>query len=216
MKTRSLFFLITAVLGLNFSHAAEMIERCTQTETNQYQSFNRYHFKISKKKYQLSDFFEIDSEDTYRGTVKKSKFRLRNCYDLSDTDGWCATGIRRMFSLGSFFDWGAEIDVYGTQGEWLGMIEGKVLTTAMARFHIYDRYENLVGVAFVDNTGRGVTITKPGNETYALAKFERRFETDIEDTWKAIVYEPAALDDRLIRIFAAFCLDVQDRFHKDK
>jgi len=181
-----------------------------------YQSLKPYHFKIQEKKYDFSSFFEIDSEDTYRGNVKKSSFRFRDCYDLSDLDGWCATGVKRIFSLGSVFNWAAEIDILGVNEEFLGKIEGRVLSTAKARFHLYNRDEKLVGIAHIDNDGRGVTISKPDNEAYSLARFARVFVQDISDHWNITVYEPKNLDDRLIRIFAAFCLDAQNSFHIDK
>ena len=183
--------------------------------TDSYKSHEKYHFTIQQKNYSFSSFFEIDSEDTYRGNVKKSQFRLRDHYDLSDKDGWCATGIKRMFSLGSLYDWAAEIDVFGVNDEFLGAIEGKVLTTAKARFLLFDRNREVVGIAFIDLDGKGVTITDPKNETYALARLTRNFVLDIQDDWSIIVYEPENLDDRLIRIFAAFCIDSQDSFHKD-
>ncbi|NGX48616.1 MAG: hypothetical protein K940chlam5_00204 [Candidatus Anoxychlamydiales bacterium] len=183
--------------------------------TDSYKSHEKYHFTIQQKNYSFSSFFEIDSEDTYRGNVKKSQFRLRDHYDLSDKDGWCATGIKRMFSLGSLYDWAAEIDVFGVNDEFLGAIEGKVLTTAKARFLLFDKNREVVGIAFIDLDGKGVTITDPKNETYALARLTRNFVLDIQDDWSIIVYEPENLDDRLIRIFAAFCIDSQDSFHKD-
>jgi len=183
--------------------------------TDAYQSHERYHFKIQQKNYSFSSFFEIDSEDTYRGNVKKSQFRLRDNYDLSDKNGWCATGVKRMLSLGSIYDWAAEIDIFGVNDEFLGAIEGKVLTTAKARFLLFDRNRKVVGIAFIDLDGKGVTITDPNNETYTLARLTRNFVLDIQDDWSIVVYEPENLDDRLIRIFAAFCVDSQDSFHKD-
>lgn len=187
-----------------------------EPSSDAYQSKERYHFTIQQKNYSLSTFFEIDSEDTYRGNVKKSQFRVRDHYDLSDKDGWCATGIKRMASLGSFYDWGAEIDIYGVNNEFLGAIEGKILTTASTKFMLFDRYKKLVGIAFVDLDGRGATITDPNNETYALARFTRNFVLDVQDDWSVVVYEPKNLDDRLIRIFAAFLVDSQNSFHEDK
>lgn len=53
------------------------------------------------------------------------------------------------------------------------------------------------------------------DETYALARLTRNFVLDTQDDWSIVVYEPENLDDRLIRIFAAFCIDSQDSFHRD-
>jgi hypothetical protein len=180
-----------------------------------YHSIDPYHFSIQMKNYRFSTFFEIDSDDTYVGNIKKSIFRLCDHYDLSDRDGWCATGIRRVFSLGSLFKWAAEIDILGVSGESLGFIEGKILTTAKAKFYIYDRNTNLVGIAYMDLDNKGVTICPPDNETYPLARLNRVYVPDIHDHWEVHVYEPQNLDDRIVRIFAAFCVDVEDAFHED-
>jgi len=191
-------------------------KKTNSIEKDPYKSTDRYHFKIQKKDYLFSSFFEIDSEDTYRGAIKKSSFRLRVNYDLSDRNGWCATGVKRIFSLGSLLNRFAEIEIYGVQGEFLGLIQGKLITTGKATFYIYDKNQELIGIACIDRKGQGATISAPDNEAYTLARLDRVFVQDIPDYWKVVVYEPENLDDRIIRIFAGFCLDVQDSFHKDK
>jgi len=202
--------LLFALLGLLFSFSSYAEET-----KDPYRSTQPYHFKIQKKQYRSSSFFEIDTEDTYRGNIKKSSFRIRNCYDLSDKDGWCATGIKRFLSVGLFFNWASVIDIWGVNDEWLGMIEGNILSTSKAKFSIYDREETLIGIAYMDLQGLGVTITPPENEAYTLARLERVFVPDAADYWKVTVYEPEKFDDRLIRIFAAFCVDTQASFYRD-
>jgi hypothetical protein len=193
----------------------EKKETSSGDQKDSYLSLDPYHLSVQMKKYEYSTFFEIDSEDSWRGNVKKSKFRLRDNYDLSDKNGWCATGIKRIVSLGSFFNWAAEVDIFGVNGVRLGYIEGKLLTTAKAKFYIYNREDNLVAIAYFDIDNKGVTISPPDNETFTLARFNRIFTPDIHDSWEVVVYEPEIIDSRIIRIFAAFCVDVQDSFHKD-
>lgn len=183
---------------------------------DEYQSEKPYHFKIQKKIYKFSTFFEIDSDDIYRGNVKKSVFRLGDHYDLSDKNGWCATGIKKLCSLGSIYDWAAEIEIVGTNGEKLGVFKGKILTTAKAKFNFYNSNDQLVAIAYMDLENKGVTISPPKNETYSLARLNRVYVPDVHDHWEVTVYEPKTLDDRIVRIFAAFCLDTQDSFHEDK
>ena len=209
MRVRILLFV---VMGMLFYKTQG---HCENLRSETYQSIESYHFKIQKKNYLFSSFFEIDSEDTYRGNVKKSMFRFKDSYDLSDLNGWCATGTKRNFSLGYIFNWAAVIDIWGVHKEWLGKITGRLFTSAKACFDLYNRDYDLVGIAHIDLDGKGVTIVKPDNETYTLARFDRVFVQDVEDHWNIVVYEPKELDDRLIRVFAAFCLDVQDSFHKD-
>jgi len=174
-----------------------------------------YHFKIQKKEYRYSTYFEIDSEDTYRGAVKKSRFRVRSHYDLSDSNGWQATGICRLLTLGAFYTWATEIDVYNTEGTWIGMIDGQVMTTAAARFSLYNEDSELVGIAFLDKNCQGVTISSPDNDAYTIARFDRIYVLDKVDDWEISVFDPEQIDDRLIRIFAAFIIDHQGEFKAD-
>ncbi|NGX32473.1 MAG: hypothetical protein K1060chlam4_00520, partial [Candidatus Anoxychlamydiales bacterium] len=139
MKFKILCLCMTSFLCFANANNIDVDTESKPLVTDSYKSDERYQFTIQQKNYSFSSFFEIDSEDTYRGNVKKSQFRLRDHYDLSDKDGWCATGIKRIFSLGSLYDWAAEIDVFGVNDEFLGAIEGKVLTTAKARFLLFDR-----------------------------------------------------------------------------
>jgi len=202
------FIFVFVVLAISISSFA-------QDSITPYNSSLKYHFRIQKKQFRSSSFFEIDSEDTYRGNIKKSSFRIRNCYDLSDKGGWCATGIKRFASLGLFFNWSSIIDIYGVNNEWLGMIEGNILTLSKAKFSIYDREEKLIGLAYMDLQGLGITISEPNNEAYTLARLDRVFIPDAADYWNVTVYEPEKFDDRIIRIFSAFCVDTQESFHRD-
>lgn len=195
------FFLIACLIAGSLSASAD--------ETIPYQ------FKIQKKDYRFSTFFEIDSEDTYRGTVKKSCLRVRTHYDLSNQHGWQATGICRLLTLGALYTWATEIDVYDTEGTWIGMIDGQVMTTAAARFSLYNEASELVGIAFLDQGCQGVTIASPDNEAYTIAKFDRLYVLDKVDDWIVSVYDPGRIDGRLIRIFAAFILDHQGEFKAD-
>jgi len=174
-----------------------------------------YHFKIQKKEYRFSTFFEIDSEDSYRGAIKKSLFRVRTNYDLSDSNGWQATGICRVLTLGALYTWATEIDVYDTEGTWIGLIDGQVMTTAAARFSLYNAESELVAIAFLDKNCQGVTISSPENETYTLARLDRIYVQDKIDDWEVSVFDPEQIDDRLIRIFAAFIIDHQGEFKTD-
>ncbi|PCI93831.1 hypothetical protein COB11_04685 [Candidatus Aerophobetes bacterium] len=200
-----LFILLSVLFALCFSTSyAETVKNST-----------RYHFKVSKKEYRFSTFFEIDSEDAPRGNVKKSFFRMRTNYDLSDINGWQATGIVRVMSLGLLFTWAKEIDMYDTTGQYIGMIDGQAMTTAAARYSIYDGSNNLVGIAFLDQNCSGFTITHPKSEAYTIARLKRNFVQDTVDGWDIIVYEKDLIDARIIRIFAAFVCDYQNTFKTD-
>ncbi|MCH9631588.1 MAG: hypothetical protein S4CHLAM37_16120 [Chlamydiia bacterium] len=204
------FILFSILFALCFSTSY------AKSSTKPAEQSSRYHFKISKKEYRFSTFFEIDSSDAPRGNVKKSFFRMRTNYDLSDVHGWQATGTVRVMSLGSLFAWAKEIDMYDTSGQYIGMIDGQVMSTAAARYSIYDSSNNLVGIAFLDHNCSGFTITHPNSEAYTIARLKRNYVQDTVDDWDITVYESDLIDERIIRIFAAFVCDYQNSFKEDK
>ena len=178
-----------------------------------------YKFTIRQQDYLLSSEFHIQS-DSYNGVVKKSAFRVCVNYDLSDKHGWQATGVKRILSLGYLAAWGAEIDVIDTRKQKIGLITGKVLTTAAARFNIYEYDDegtcNWVGIACLDGKAQSFTVYQASNNPiYPIARLDRVFVPNAKDYWSIDVYEPSMIDDRIVRIFAAFALDTQEDFLAD-
>jgi len=169
-----------------------------------------YHFDIHQQIYPLATFFSIQSDDTYRGIVKKSVFRVRTNYDLSDQHGWQATGIKRVVSLGSLYPWATEVDIYDTTWQFLGMIDGQVVSTAAARFSLYNADGELVGIAYLDPSLDSYSIVYPYSEAFPIAALHRQRESNGEDWWKATIYDAHQIDERLMRIFAAMACDLQE------
>jgi hypothetical protein len=177
-------------------------------------------FQIHEKEYRFSNYFELDSKDAPQGLVVKSHFaklNLRPHYDLYDRQGtWQATGVSRLLCLGVIYSWATEIDVYDTEGRAVGLIDGQVMTTTSARFSIYDGNSTLTGIAYMDRANMGFTILDPDNERHILARLQRIFIQGVPDHWECQVYEPDAIDLRIIKIFAAFAVDHQEFFRPDK
>lgn len=167
-----------------------------------------YSLSIYEKKYPLATYFTIESDNTYRGSVKKSVFRVRTNYDLSNADGWQATGIKRLLSLGSVYPWATEVDIYNTIGEFIGMIDGQVVSTAAACFSIYDLNDTLAGIAFLDYSLNSYSIVYPDSEAFPIAEFHHHHEVDGMDWWEVTVYDEAQIDQRVIRIFASMVGDI--------
>lgn len=179
-----------------------------------------YEFDIRRDPYQFATYFQINSNDTYIGSVKKSTFRIRKNYDLSNQHGWQATGVVRVFTLGAIYSWASEIDIYDTRGVKFGMIDGQIATTENAKFGLYEyddegNYTH-VGIAYLDGDFDSFTILYPDGGPHPIAKLERCFTPGGNgiDFWKIKVYHPESIDDRLIRIFAAFVIDHQDDFQR--
>lgn len=149
---------------------------------------------------------------TYPGKIKKSAFRIRTNYDLSDENGWQATGITRVLSLGAIYSWATDIDIYDTRGVKIGLIYGNIATVESAKFTIYSYDEKgnatVVGVALANTDFTHFSITKPVNNL-PICDLIRNVETD---NWNVSVVTPEIIDDRIVRIFAGFVIDFQNKF----
>jgi hypothetical protein len=179
-----------------------------------------YKFSIHQKDYRFSTVFEMDSHAKPHGTVVKSKLRwlkpLRDSYDVYDKDGeWVATGISRVFCLGLFRAWGAEFDVYDTNGNVIGVIDGQVVTAESAKYSIYNKSGQRVGIAYLDLTNAGIAIVHPEKTNHIIARLTRNFVRDQVDHWDVVVYDTDAIDSAIIKVFAGFAVDYQEYFKAD-
>ncbi|HVT62434.1 MAG TPA: hypothetical protein VHD33_02965 [Legionellaceae bacterium] len=176
-----------------------------------------YEFLMKKYGYKFSERYEISSSPmgvgkTYSGSIKKSAFRIRNNYDLSNLHGWQATGITRILSLGTLYSWATDIDIYDTRGVKIAFIDGSFATLESARFDLYEYDEagksKQIGIAYADANFTRFNIMTP-NKQYSIADLQRNIN---ENYWTVTVNYPAEIDDRLLRIFAGFIVDYQDKF----
>lgn len=174
-----------------------------------------YDFVMTKDIYKFSEIYQIKSpqRETYPGSIKKSAFRIRTNYDLSNKDGWQATGITRIISLGSLYPWAKEIDIYDTRGVQIGFIDGNLATLESAKFTIYDYDESgkatEIGFAYANPTFDRFVILASANNPHPIAELNRNFG---DKTWSVSVHYPEKIDDRIIRIFAGFVIDYEDKF----
>jgi len=173
-------------------------------------------YNVKKKVYMTSVVFELNSKKTMVGTVVKSPFHLRTTYDLYDARGvYQATAICRILTLGLFYDWGTEMDVYDPAGNYLGMIDGQVVTEASAKFSFYDGNGNHVGIAYLDHNHTGFTIVDPQNQYHMVAQYTRNFVENTIDSWDVIIYDQEQIPEELLHIFGAFAVDRQGAFKAD-
>lgn len=181
-----------------------------------------YEFLIKKNISKFSETYRIYSPlqgttsypATYPGMIKKSAFRVRTNYDLSNQEGWQATGITRMLSMGMVYPWATDIDIYDTRGVKIGFIDGNIATLESAKFDLY-RYDEQgqatkVGVALANADFTHFSITSPENYL-PIAELTRHLHMK-DDAWTVTVTVPDTIDDRIIRIFAGFVVNYQDKF----
>ena len=175
-----------------------------------------YSFTISPNFHALSTDFQISSDDTYIGTIKKNHLRFRTIYELFDENKWQAVGNIRFFSTGLFSIWASEIDIYDAKGVKIGMVNGQKGTTEEAKFTLYTSNEKgittLAGTALL-NSDRDYCMIVPRNrKKRPIGRMRRVFVPNGNDFWEVRVNRPNKIDDRIMRIFAAFIIDNQDTF----
>lgn len=203
------------LLSVFFILFATFVAPAFAQESQSIHENHTYHFLITKGVYQFSELYTITSpsKQTYSGMVKKSFFRIRTHYDLSDQHGWQATGIIRMMSVGTLYPWAVDIDVYDTRGKQIAMIDGSIATFESAKYDLYEYNEagqaNLIGAAYASGDFTRFVIFSASGNPHSLAELTRNFASQ---QWEVVVHHPELVDDRIIRLFAGFVIDYQDKF----
>lgn len=174
-------------------------------------------FNVHKKRWAWSQDFELTQKGHLIGKVKKKTLmRPQTHYELYDATGqYQAEGICRLLTLGLFFTWATEIDIYDQNGDAIGYIDGQVGSFQAARFSIYD-HGKLTAIAFLDANFTGFTVVDAETQEVLLARLSRNFRWDTIDDWTVEVYDPTAISPEIIRIFAAFAVDSQKDFKPDR
>lgn len=175
----------------------------------------QYGFTLRKKDYMFQTSFELDSQEVAPYEIIKNKISLSTCYEMQSEKGYEGYARTRIVSLGAFYAWAKDLDLYDEQGNNLGMIDGEMLTTAEAKFSFYDHEGNRTAIAYLDEDKTGFTLVHPDKPARVIARMYRNFVAGAPDSWEVKVYHGKDLDPRFIRAFAAFAVDIQDRFKKD-
>ena len=208
MKKNGFFMIFAFLFSFSFILHATHIELKEDKKTGTV-------FQVRKQTYRFSTLFEFHSQKEFLGTNRKSCFNVRTHYDLYDLKGqYEGVGICRIFTLGALYTWGKEIDVYDAEGNNVGLIDGQVVTGAGTKYSIYNAEGNRVGIAYLDSAKGIFTILDPDNEQHYLVSLQRNFILDTIDNWDVFVYEPEAIDMRIVKIFSAFVVDTQEDFKK--
>lgn len=174
-----------------------------------------YDLALTKDIYKFSEVYQIKSplKETYPGSIKKSAFRIRTNYDLSNKDGWQATGITRVISMGSVYPWATDIDIYDTRGVKIGLIDGDMATLESAKFNLYEYDESgnaqYIGSAYANANFDRFVILESNTNPHPIAELNRNKS---ENNWGISVHYPEKIDDRIVRIFAGFVIDFEDKF----
>ena len=112
-------------------------------------------------------------------------------------------GIFRSATLSDF-------DVYDSNGDYIGFIDGKVLDLSKARFDFQDKEGNIKAYAREEKT----QIYIRDYQTDGIVGYMKRiFDVGTEDSWKFKATN--AVDRRVALIFAAYVVQNQSYFLRD-
>lgn len=176
------------------------------------------NYHVSRSDYTFSSVFDMKGQHKHQslGSVVKSAFHVKTHYDAYDHQGkYEGQGICRLACLGLIYSWGAEIDVYDAQGNKIGLIDGQVMSSEPAKFSFYDENGSRIAIAYLDQNCAGFSLIDPQNSAFILARLERNFVKDTIDSWDVNLYYPEHVSNHLVKIFAAFVCDTQDKFKPD-
>jgi hypothetical protein len=174
-----------------------------------------YAYTIIEHPYRFSTYYEMQGKGGFEGRAIKSSLSVKATYDLYDSAGnYQAQGVVQSLSLGSFFAWGKDIDVYDEKGQHIGFIDGEILTSAKAKYSFYNEKKEWVATAYLDYSCNGFLVTSSKGER-TIAHLRRNFIEHVSDSWDVVLHEPDAIDVRLLKIFSAFAIDYQASFKED-
>jgi hypothetical protein len=185
-------------------------------------------FKVETQNYEWSRYFEITERDSTaalyapRATVSRGRYSLlRTRYDMFSPEGvQLAHADTRIFSTGKLFTWLMHLDIYAPDKTRLGAIRGEVMTTAAARFGLYNEKLQRVAVAYMEQGGFRCVLTAGDNYNRRIGVMHRAnasYLVDDElsgvyDPWSIELFDGGAIDSRTLALFAAFVADHQNNF----
>lgn len=174
------------------------------------------NFRVTRRDSLLSSSFDMTNEKKQLGSVTKSFFHIVTHYDLLDRYGlYEGQGICRMVTLGLFYSWATEIDIYNAHGTWIGIIDGQIISSEPAKFSFYDAEGRRICIAYLDQNRMSFVLVDPENPQLIFARLTRNFIKDTLDNWDVTIYQPDRVPLRFIKIFAAFACDTQNSFKPD-
>lgn len=180
-------------------------------------SFNAFasdalNYILIRNPYHFSTYYEMfDKNDSYEGRLVEEFFHVRTTFDLYDKVGdYEGQGICRALSLGVIFPWAREIDVYDQHGHRVGIIIGKTLTTAKAKFEFYNQHSHHVGTAYCDLDGSDFLLMSPSEHVIGFLK--RNHHRKGGEEWHAVLHNHEGIDKRVFKIFTAFIAKNHEHF----
>lgn len=203
-------FIILSIIGVFAFCFLAQIEAAYASQNEQ------FLFTMHERNYALSKSYQIKSMDGSFGYLNSPKFSIRKSYQYYSQQGQLiSTAELRLLSLGSMFTWAGALDIYDSNSNQIGTIEGSVLTLLPSKFCFYDADNSLIATAYMDMDCMGFTIVDPKDESRNIAFLDQIFVRGVTDYWSINVVDQTAIDPIILYSFCAFAIDHQSSFRKD-
>lgn len=173
---------------------------------------NHYYLTLSEHHFYTE--FNIQDEKKSWGTVTKSFFHIGAHYDSYDRFGlYEGRGTCQFFSLGTLYTWATEIDLYDDNGDYVGLIHGEVSSAKSGKFRFFNEKGDEFAVGHLDENKTTFSLWDANDSSILLATLIlNRGEESIKN-WEIMIYRPDQISHHMVKIFAAFVCDHQDKFH---
>ncbi len=160
-----------------------------------------------------AEFFFQDDYSSLAKIIRTGFMCPRYFYDLYDKNGgYIARGITRALSVGLFFPRVTDIDIYDNQDKFIGMFQGKILKRSRAKFNFYDKREKPNAIAYINGESTDIIIVAPDNPAKMFAKFTGQSFGEVGSINIDFISNDCPLDDRIMKVFAAFVADFYETF----
>ncbi|MCX5797486.1 MAG: hypothetical protein NTY77_18495 [Elusimicrobia bacterium] len=164
-------------------------------------------FSIKERIISFTDTFDVVSDGKKLGVITQKILSLSRSFKYKDADGNLVAEARSRI-----FSWGAHVDVTDNLGNPIGGFKEQVFKSF---FKVYTAYSILDAqgkeVALsekVDWLGTKVEITDPQGRR--VATLERPWINFFSDHWDVKVYQPNAVDSRVMIMIAAYKTSVDN------
>ena len=169
-------------------------------------------FTIKERVLSFTDTFDIVSDGKKLGVISQKLISLTRSFKYKDADGNLVAEARaRVFS------WGTHVDVTDNLGNPIGGFKEQVTKSF---FKVYTAYSILDAqgreIALSEKTdwlGTKIAISDPQGRR--IAAIERPWINFFSDHWNAQVYDPKAVDSRVMVMIAAYKTSVDNERRRE-
>jgi uncharacterized protein YxjI len=164
-------------------------------------------FTIKERVLSFTDTFDIVSSGKKLGVISQKILSLTRSFKYKDADGNLVAEARSRI-----LSWGTHIDVTDDLGQPIGGIKEQVFKSFFKVYTVYSildaQGQEIATSEKVDWLGTKVTLSD--HQGRQIATLQRPWINIFSDHWDAKVYDPKAVDSRVMVMIAAYKTSVDN------